>query len=103
MVLVITYVTSLQKAALFSIRTRLLFPERVTKTEELLCCNLWLLYTFNRVQGMRICMTEGEFEEQLESARREAMKSFNDDVMLIEKFVERPRYIFSIYLPDIRS
>lgn len=37
-------------------------------------------------------MTESEFDEQLESARREAMKSFGDQVMLIEKFVEMPRY-----------
>ncbi len=37
-------------------------------------------------------MTAEEFPEQLESARREAMKSFNDDVMLVEKFVETPRY-----------
>lgn len=36
-------------------------------------------------------MTEEDFDQQLESARREAMKSFNDDVMLIEKFVETPR------------
>ena len=41
---------------------------------------------------MRICMTDAEFETQLESARREAVKSFNDDVMLIEKYVDRPRY-----------
>ena len=38
-------------------------------------------------------MTEAEFDEQLESARREAMKSFGDQVMLIEKFVEMPRYV----------
>ncbi|TRZ01118.1 hypothetical protein DNTS_007843 [Danionella cerebrum] len=37
-------------------------------------------------KGMRIARTEAEFHEQLESARREALKSFNDDVMLIEKF-----------------
>ena len=36
-------------------------------------------------------MTEGEFEEQLESAKTEGMKSFGDDVMLLEKFVETPR------------
>ncbi|TRY96255.1 hypothetical protein DNTS_032529 [Danionella cerebrum] len=42
-------------------------------------------------KGMRIARTEAEFHEQLESARREALKSFNDDVMLIEKFVENPR------------
>ena len=36
-------------------------------------------------------MTESEFDSQLESAKREAMKSFGDDVMLLEKFVEMPR------------
>lgn len=40
---------------------------------------------------MRIAHTEADFLEQLESARREARKSFNDDVMLVEKFVEDPR------------
>ncbi|XP_037795955.1 methylcrotonoyl-CoA carboxylase subunit alpha, mitochondrial-like [Penaeus monodon] len=44
-------------------------------------------------KGMRIAMKPEEFEEQLESARREAIKSFGDDVMLIEKFVERPRHV----------
>lgn len=36
-------------------------------------------------------MKESEFEAQLESAKTEAMKSFGDDVMLLEKFVEKPR------------
>ena len=36
-------------------------------------------------------MAPGEFTEALESAKREAMKSFGDEVMLIEKFVETPR------------
>jgi hypothetical protein len=40
---------------------------------------------------MRIVRSEREFQEQLESARREAKKSFNDDAMLIEKFVDTPR------------
>ncbi|XP_068208891.1 methylcrotonoyl-CoA carboxylase subunit alpha, mitochondrial [Palaemon carinicauda] len=44
-------------------------------------------------KGMRIAKTREEFEEQLESARREATKSFGDDVMLLEKFVERPRHV----------
>lgn len=44
-------------------------------------------------KGMRIALTEAEFHEQLESARREARKSFNDDVMLVEKFVENPRHV----------
>lgn len=43
------------------------------------------------VKGMRIARSDSDFLEQLESARREARKSFNDDVMLVEKFVEDPR------------
>lgn len=44
-------------------------------------------------KGMRIIRSEKEFQEQLESARREAKKSFNDDGMLIEKFVDTPRHV----------
>lgn len=44
-------------------------------------------------KGMRIAFTDADFLEQLESARREARKSFNDDVMLVEKFVEDPRHV----------
>nr|CAG4643783.1 EOG090X02EP [Lepidurus arcticus] len=44
-------------------------------------------------KGMRISMKAEDFESQLESARREAMKSFGDQVMLIERFVERPRHV----------
>ncbi|XP_036377034.1 methylcrotonoyl-CoA carboxylase subunit alpha, mitochondrial [Megalops cyprinoides] len=44
-------------------------------------------------KGMRIARSEADFHEQLESARREARKSFNDDVMLVEKFVENPRHV----------
>ncbi|XP_030072069.1 methylcrotonoyl-CoA carboxylase subunit alpha, mitochondrial [Microcaecilia unicolor] len=44
-------------------------------------------------KGMRIALTESEFLDQLESARREARKSFNDDAMLIEKFVDTPRHV----------
>lgn len=43
---------------------------------------------------MRIARSDADFLEQLESARREARKSFNDDVMLVEKFVEDPRCVF---------
>ena len=45
-------------------------------------------------QGMRIAMNAEEFESQLESARTEGRKSFGDDVMLLEKFVETPRYCY---------
>ncbi|KAM8791728.1 LOW QUALITY PROTEIN: methylcrotonoyl-CoA carboxylase subunit alpha, mitochondrial-like [Rhynchonycteris naso] len=44
-------------------------------------------------KGMRIARSGKEFQEQLESARREVKKSFNDDKMLIEKFVDTPRYV----------
>uniref|UniRef100_A0A4W4FLI7 Methylcrotonoyl-CoA carboxylase 1 (alpha) n=1 Tax=Electrophorus electricus TaxID=8005 RepID=A0A4W4FLI7_ELEEL len=44
-------------------------------------------------KGMRIARSEADFHQQLESARREACKSFNDDVMLVEKFVENPRHV----------
>uniref|UniRef100_A0A3B5A2T1 Methylcrotonoyl-CoA carboxylase subunit alpha, mitochondrial n=1 Tax=Stegastes partitus TaxID=144197 RepID=A0A3B5A2T1_9TELE len=44
-------------------------------------------------KGMRIARSDTDFLEQLESARREARKSFNDDVMLVEKFVEDPRHV----------
>ncbi|KAK2090774.1 Methylcrotonoyl-CoA carboxylase subunit alpha, mitochondrial, partial [Saguinus oedipus] len=43
-------------------------------------------------KGMRIVRSEQEFQEQLESARREAKKSFSDDAVLIEKFVDTPRW-----------
>jgi len=44
-------------------------------------------------KGMRIAMTPEEFDAQLESAKREAMKSFGDEVMLLEKFVVDPRHV----------
>lgn len=44
-------------------------------------------------KGMRIALSEEEFDSQLESARREALKSFGDDAMLIEQFVENPRHV----------
>jgi 3-methylcrotonyl-CoA carboxylase alpha subunit len=44
-------------------------------------------------KGMRIVMNESEFFDQLEAAKREGMKSFSDDHMLIEKYIEKPRHI----------
>lgn len=44
-------------------------------------------------KGMRVAFTMSEFESQLESARREALKSFADQAMLLEKFVEEPRHV----------
>ena len=42
---------------------------------------------------MRIAMTADDFDAQLDSAKREAMKAFGDEVMLLEKFVVDPRHI----------
>ena len=42
---------------------------------------------------MRICPTAEDFDAQLDSAKREAMKSFGDEVMLLEKFVVDPRHV----------
>ncbi|CAB3406911.1 unnamed protein product [Caenorhabditis bovis] len=44
-------------------------------------------------KGMRIAWNEAEFDEKLASARSEAKKSFGNDEMLVEKFVERPRHV----------
>uniref|UniRef100_A0A915HDN8 Small-subunit processome Utp21 domain-containing protein n=1 Tax=Romanomermis culicivorax TaxID=13658 RepID=A0A915HDN8_ROMCU len=43
--------------------------------------------------GMRICKSAQDFDSQLESARREALKSFANDDMIVEKFVENPRHV----------
>ena len=51
------------------------------------------IYLFIFIQGMRVCLTEQDFEAQLESAKREAMKSFGDEVMLLEKYVNEPRHV----------
>lgn len=46
-------------------------------------------------KGMRIVLTEGEFTTQLKSARAEARASFGEggEVMLVEKYIVRPRHV----------
>lgn len=44
-------------------------------------------------KGMRIAQTAADFPTQLKSAGSEAMNSFGDDVMLVEKYITRPRHI----------
>ena len=56
-------------------------------------CNLAIIYLFILFKGMRIALTEQDFEAQLESAKREAMKSFGDEVMLLERYVNEPRHV----------
>ncbi len=42
---------------------------------------------------MRAVFSEDKFIESLESCRREALKSFGDDAVLIEKLVRAPRHV----------
>ena len=44
-------------------------------------------------KGMRIAMTPDVFDIQLRSAKLEAVSSFGDDVMLVEKYITTPRHI----------
>ena len=44
-------------------------------------------------KGMRIVQTAADFRAQLDSAKSEARNSFGDDVMLVEKYITRPRHI----------
>ena len=44
-------------------------------------------------KGMRTVFNPDDFYSALESARREAMKSFSDDKMLVEKFIQKPKHI----------
>ena len=44
-------------------------------------------------KGMRQVWSEAEFEEGLAAAKREAMSSFGDDTMLVEKYLTQPRHV----------
>jgi len=44
-------------------------------------------------KGMRIIRNEKEFKEGFEAAKRESLKSFGDDHVIIEKYIEKPRHI----------
>lgn len=44
-------------------------------------------------KGMRIALNEGEFMDKLNEAKSESRKSFNDDAVLLEKFIQRPRHV----------
>lgn len=44
-------------------------------------------------KGMRIAKTRDQFAEQLNAARREALKSFNNDSVLIEQLIVHPRHV----------
>jgi 3-methylcrotonyl-CoA carboxylase alpha subunit len=44
-------------------------------------------------KGMRLVERSGDFPEALASCKREAISSFGDDHVLIEKYITRPRHI----------
>ncbi len=44
-------------------------------------------------KGMRVVMAGEEFDASLASCKREAINSFGDDAVLIERYVQRPRHI----------
>jgi len=44
-------------------------------------------------KGMRIVRSEREFAESLAAARREARNAFDDDAVLLERYIEAPRHI----------
>ncbi|MBR9910890.1 MAG: acetyl/propionyl/methylcrotonyl-CoA carboxylase subunit alpha [Gammaproteobacteria bacterium] len=44
-------------------------------------------------KGMRQVWEPSEFDAALAAAKREAMSSFNDDIMLVEKYLTRPRHV----------
>jgi acetyl-CoA carboxylase, biotin carboxylase subunit len=44
-------------------------------------------------KGMRLITSPGEFASSFESVKREALKSFADDSVYIEKYIEDPRHI----------
>jgi 3-methylcrotonyl-CoA carboxylase alpha subunit len=44
-------------------------------------------------KGMRVVRAADEFIDALAAARREAMKAFGDERVILERFIERPRHI----------
>lgn len=44
-------------------------------------------------KGMKVVYKESEFIESLDSAKREAMNAFGNDLVILEKFIEGPRHI----------
>ena len=44
-------------------------------------------------RGMRIVYSEAELEEAYNRARSEAMQSFGDDELYVEKYLQNPKHI----------
>ena len=54
-------------------------------------------------KGMRIVRSPGELAEAIERARGEALSSFGDATLLLERYVERPRHIEIQILGDVHG
>jgi acetyl-CoA carboxylase biotin carboxylase subunit len=49
-------------------------------------------------KGMKIVRAKDEVQAAIDSARREALKAFGDDRLLLERYIERPRHVeFQIF------
>jgi 3-methylcrotonyl-CoA carboxylase alpha subunit len=44
-------------------------------------------------KGMRAVYHSSEFDQALAAAKREAKNSFNDEIMLVEKYLQQPRHV----------
>ena len=51
-------------------------------------------------KGMRVVRRAGDFLSALQASRREARSAFGDDVVVLERFVERPRHVEVQVLAD---
>ncbi len=51
-------------------------------------------------KGMRLVRDEGELEDALAAARREARNAFGDDAVYVEKYIEGPRHVEIQVLAD---
>ncbi|MFL3653809.1 MAG: biotin carboxylase N-terminal domain-containing protein [Halioglobus sp.] len=53
-------------------------------------------------KGMRQVSSPDEFDEALAAAKRESLASFNDDTMLVEKYLIKPRHVeFQIFFDHL--
>jgi propionyl-CoA carboxylase alpha chain len=54
-------------------------------------------------KGMRVVREPGELADAIERARGEARSAFGDDMLLLEKYIERPRHIEVQILGDMHG